>query len=53
MTRETEDIRDLINELFWERSRECDYYVSGEYDEHVTRSRKLDEKFKKRLGKKQ
>ena len=46
-------IKELINELFWERSRKCDYYTSGEYDEHVAKGTALDRKLKKRLSKKQ
>ncbi|SHH86135.1 hypothetical protein [Desulfosporosinus lacus] len=53
MTREpAENINDLIQELFWERSRACDYYESGEYEKHSNKSRALDKKLKKRLGKK-
>ncbi|MDR3587502.1 MAG: hypothetical protein P4L59_19650 [Desulfosporosinus sp.] len=48
-----ETISELIEELFWERSRACDYYTSGEADEHLTKGIQLDRKLKKRLGKKQ
>ncbi|MCO5381808.1 MAG: hypothetical protein NHB15_06670 [Methanosarcina barkeri] len=46
-------LKELVNELFWERSRDCDFYTSGEYEEILTRDRALDRKLKKRLGEKQ
>jgi hypothetical protein len=46
-------VKQLINELFWELSRECDYYKSGDYDRDADKSRELDKRLKKRLGKKQ
>jgi len=52
MGREVETISKLIEELFWERSRACDYYVNGDYDRHSDKSRALDKKLKERLGKK-
>ena len=48
-----EPISELIEEFFWERSRACDYYVSGDYDRHSAKSIALDKKLKKRLGEKQ
>lgn len=53
MARETEDIHDLINDLFWERSRACDFYTSGEYETLLHKSIELDRKLKDRLSKKQ
>lgn len=46
-------IKELINDLFWERSRECDYYKSGDYERQVAKGIKLDQKLKNRLSKKQ
>ena len=48
-----ESISELIEELFWERSRGCDYYVSGDYDRHSAKSIALDKKLKERIGYKQ
>lgn len=45
--------KELIGELFWERSRECDYYKSGDYERDSDKARALDKRLKKRLGKKQ
>lgn len=46
-------LKECVSWLYDERSGACDYYVSGEYDSHVAKSIALDEKLKKRLGKKQ
>ena len=48
-----ESISVLIEDLFWERSRACDYYASGDYERHSDKSIALDKKLKERLGEKQ
>lgn len=51
MEREQEEtFSESIKELFWTRSRTCDYYVSGDYGRHVEESLALDHEIRERLG---